>query len=126
MSPARTLRPCEARSCVSTQAPLTHPLRRIEPLRFATPGAVALRAVMTVLSRTPRLRILERDDAWVHAIGRSALLRIPHDLEVMIDDRGGRIHLRVSTSLAIRERASSRVRAEDLLRRIDAELRSLS
>jgi uncharacterized protein (DUF1499 family) len=120
----RPLRPCGSRSCVSTQAPVTQPLRRIEPLPFAGPGVDAMRAVLVVLARTPRLRVLERDGISVHALARSPVLRVPFDLDIVVDEARGRIDLRASTPFALRERSRSRSRALELLSRIEAELRS--
>jgi uncharacterized protein (DUF1499 family) len=120
----RPLRPCGSRSCVSTQAPSTQPLRRIEPLPYAGPASVAMRAVLTVLTRVPRLRVLERDDVSVHALGRSPVLRVPLDLDIVVDEVRGRIDLRASVPFALRERAGSRARALELLSSIEAELRS--
>jgi uncharacterized protein (DUF1499 family) len=109
---------------VSTQAPPIDPLRRIEPLRFAVPAPVAMAAVLRVLARLPRMRVLERDDVSVHAVTRSAWLRVPTDLELRIDDTAGLVHLRVGTLLALRERARSRTRALELLHLIERELRA--
>ena len=120
----RPLSPCGSGSCVSTQAARTDPQRRIEPLPFALPSDVAVRAVLSVLGRFPRLRILERDLTSIHAVERSPVLRIPLDLEVRIDGAAQLIHLRVSTPVALRERTWSRTRAVDLLGRFDRALRS--
>jgi uncharacterized protein (DUF1499 family) len=122
----RRLRPCGSGSCVSTQAPVTQPLLRIEPLAFAGPPSEVLRAVLQVLARTPRTRVLERDDCCVHAVVRSRVLRVPFDLEVMVDATTGLLHLRASTPLALRERSRSRVRALELMVRIEQELRAIS
>ncbi len=84
-----------------------------------------MRALLSVLGRTPRLRILERDDVAVHAIARTAILRVPVDLEAIVDEARGRLDLRVSTRLALRERSSSRVYALELMQRIEAELRAV-
>jgi uncharacterized protein (DUF1499 family) len=84
-----------------------------------------MRALLNVLGRTPRLRILERDDVAVHAIARTAILRVPVDLEAIVDEARGRLDLRVSTRLALRERSSSRVYALELMQRIEAELRAV-
>ena len=122
--PLRRLPPCGQRACVSTQAPEDDALHRIEPLAFATSGEVAIGAVLAVLGRVPRLRILERDAVSVHAVARSAWLRIPTDLYLRIDAGAGLIHLRASTLLALRERSSIRVQALEVLARIDRELRA--
>lgn len=71
------------------------------------------------------MRILERDDVAVHAVARSAVLRIPVDVEAVIDEGRGRLDLRVSTPLALRERSSSRTFAAELLQRIETELRAV-
>jgi len=127
---ARRLRPCGRGSCVSSQASPTDHARRIEPLPFAAPTAVALQAALTVLARTPRARVLERDDVSVHAVVRSAVLRVPLDLEIIVAGGGegatGNVHLRAATPLALRARSRSRVRARELLAHIDRELRASS
>lgn len=128
MTEGRRLRPCGRGSCVSSQAPLTDPIRRIEPLPFEGSTKVALRAVLAVLARVPRARVLERDDAWVHAVIRSSVLRVPLDLEVVVapgtDGRSSDLHLRATTPFALRERSTSRSRALQLLDLIDRELRA--
>jgi uncharacterized protein (DUF1499 family) len=83
-----------------------------------------MRAVLAVLTRTPRLRVLERDGVSVHAIVRSPVLRVPLDLDVVVDEARGRIDLRASTPFALRDRARSRTRAMMLLDRIEVELRA--
>jgi uncharacterized protein (DUF1499 family) len=124
----RPLTPCGSGSCVSTQAARTDPLRRIEPLAFALPPEVAIRAVLAALGRLPRVRVLERDLRSVHAVGRSAILRVPLDLEVRIHGEvgSGHVHLRVSTPLALRRRARSRTRAAEILELIERELRRVA
>ena len=124
MTAVRPLPPCGQGSCVSTQAPRTDLARRIEPLAFATSGEAAIGAVLAALGRVPRLRILERDAVSVHAVVRSAWLRLPTDLELRVDAAAGLIHLRASTLLALRERSSVRAHALDVLARIDRELRA--
>ena len=124
MTAPRPLPPCGRGPCVSTQAPTTRPLERIEPLRVAAPAAVVLRAVLTALGRTPRARVLERDDLAVHAVIRSAWLRIPADVEVRIDATAGLVHLRVAAPLALRARTHPRARAEALLASVDAAVRA--
>jgi uncharacterized protein (DUF1499 family) len=115
---------CGRRPCVSTQAPRTDPLRRIEPLAFAMDPARVRSVVLDVLGRTPRLRILERDDSSVHAVIRSAWLRVPIDVELRIDAAAGLVHLRVSTPLALRERARPRSLSRDLLARFETAIRA--
>lgn len=109
---------------MSTRAPVTDPLHRVEPLPVAAPADVVLRAVLTVLARTPRARVLERDDVAVHAVIRSAWLRVPSDVEIRIDVPAGLVHLRVATPLVWRARSHPRGRAELLLDAIDRAVRA--
>lgn len=118
------LPPCGRRPCVSTQASRTDPLRRIEPLVFRAEVPHVRAAVLAVLGRTPRLRILERDDVSVHAVGRTAWLRLPIDVELRIDGDAGAVHLRVTAPLVLREQTHPRAYAADLLARIDTAIRT--
>jgi len=83
-----------------------------------------MRAVLAVLARIPRVHVLERDAVSVHAIMRTPVLRVATDLELIVDEGRGRLDLRASTPFAVRERASSRARALELLRRLEIELRT--
>lgn len=118
------LPPCGRGACVSTRASRTDPTRRIEPLAFVADPDEVRGAVLRVLTSVPRLRILERDDVSVHAVVRSAWLRIPTDVELRIDAAAGLVHLRVATPLALRERSHPRARAQELLARFEATIRA--
>lgn len=109
---------------MSTQAPVTDPLRRIEPLPVAATAETVLRAVLTALGSTPRARVLERDDVAVHAVIRSAWLRVPTDVEVRIDATAGLVHLRLASPLAWRARSHPRTRAAELRAAIDEAVRA--
>lgn len=118
------LPPCGRSPCVSTQASRTDPLRRIEPLAFVADPTDVRSAVLAALGRTPRVRILERDDVSVHAVGRTPWLRVPIDVELRIDGAGGLVHLRVSTPIAPRGRARTRAYALELMARVEAAIRA--
>ena len=124
MTSVRPLPPCAGRVCVSTQAPRSDPLRRIEPLAFDARAQVAMDAVLSALGRVPRLKVLERDAVAVHAVVRSRWLRVRDDIEVRVDVAAGLVHLRVSTPFAVRQRWRARARAEDLLALMERELRA--
>lgn len=127
MTGTRRLRACGRGPCASSQSSSSDPTRRIEPLVFAGPPSAALRAVLAVLERTPRARVLERDDTSVHAVIRSPVLRLALDLDLIVagavDGASGTVHLRASTPVALRERSHPGVRARQLLRSIERELR---
>ena len=118
------LPPCGRGPCVSTRASRIDPLRRIEPLAFVADAGLVRGAILRVLAATPRTRVLERDDVSVHAVVRSAWLRVPTDVELRIDAAVGVVHLRLATPLAVRARSHPRVRAHELLARIEAAVRA--
>lgn len=119
-----TLPPCGRGPCVSTRASRADPLRRVEPLPFAADPGIVRETILRVLAATPRARVLERDDVSVHAVVRSAWLRVPTDVELRIDAAAGLVHLRLATPLAVRARSHPRERAHDLLARIEAAVRA--
>lgn len=80
-------------------------------------------AVLAAISRIPRSRLLERDAFAVHAVIRSRWLRVPLDLDVRVDADAGVVHLRAATPFALRKRSNIKVRAGELLRLIERELR---
>ena len=123
MTAVRPLPPCRRRDCVSTQAPRTDPLRRIEPLAFHAGLVDVTDAALRALGRVPRLKVLERDATSVRAVVRSPWLRLTTEVELRIDAGVGLVHLSVSTPFALRERSRSRSRAHELLALIDREVR---
>jgi uncharacterized protein (DUF1499 family) len=122
----RSLSPCpELVNCVSTQASVHDPLHRVEPLAFRTDRTLAMRAVLQVLARERGLRVLERDDGYVHAVVVSPLLRVRHDVELVIDQEVGLVHLRAASRLRLPDLGQNRRRATRVLAGIDHEIRRL-
>jgi uncharacterized protein (DUF1499 family) len=120
----RRLEPCpNLPNCVSSQASLHDVLHRIEPLRFATDRATLMSAVLTSIRRTAGLRVLERDDEYVHAVARSTILRLPSDVELLADMGAGLLHVRASSRYGRSDLGANRRRAEELLAAVEDELR---
>lgn len=82
-----------------------------------------MRSVLAVLARIPRMHVLERDDRLVHAVVASRILRIPLDLEIIVDPDRGRVDLRAYRAFAVLERSRSRALATGLLQLIEDEIR---
>jgi uncharacterized protein (DUF1499 family) len=119
----RQLEPCpNLPNCVSSQAPKHDVLHRVEPLRFACDRAAVMAALLRAVERTPGLRILERDDHYVHAVVRSPVLRFPSDLELVADVRTGLLHVRSSSRYGRSDLGANRRRAEELLATVEQEL----
>jgi len=118
----RTLRPCPGRpGCASSQASAHDPLHRVEPLGVAD-GVAVVPAVLRVVARLPGGQVLERDDVYVHArYGRvrpfAAEIELLHDVAALL------LHVRTASLRGRLEADRERVRARELLRRVEAELR---
>lgn len=120
----RRLEPCpNLPNCVSSQASMHDVLHRIEPLRFSTDRATLMSAVLASIRRMPGLRVLERDDEYVHALARSTILRLPSDVELLADMGAGLLHVRASSRYGRSDLGANRRRAEELLEAVEAELR---
>jgi uncharacterized protein (DUF1499 family) len=120
----RRLEPCpNLPNCVSSQASAHDLLHRIEPLPFAPDGVSIMAAVLKALRRTPGLRILERDDSYVHAVARSRILRLPSDVELLADLTEGLLHVRASSRYGRSDLGANRRRAQELLEAVEVELR---
>jgi uncharacterized protein (DUF1499 family) len=120
----RRIEPCpNLPNCVSSQASTHDVLHRIEPLRFATDRATLMAAVLIAIRRRSGLRVLERDDEYVHAVARSAILRLPSDVELLVDMSAGLLHVRASSRYGRSDLGANRRRAEELLAAVEDELR---
>jgi uncharacterized protein (DUF1499 family) len=120
----RRLGPCpNLPNCVSSQAPEHDVLHHVEPLRVAADRLTLFAAVLRVIDRTPGLRILERDDHYVHALARSAVMRLPSDVELLADLDVGLLHVRASSRFGRSDLGANRRRAVALLAAVEGELR---
>jgi uncharacterized protein (DUF1499 family) len=120
----RRLEPCpNLPNCVSSQAAPHDVLHRIEPLRIASDAPGVMGAVLRALRSIPGLHVLERDDVYIHAVARSALLRLPSDVELLADHEAGLLHVRASSRYGRSDLGANRRRAQELLDAIEAELR---
>jgi uncharacterized protein (DUF1499 family) len=121
---SRRLEPCpNLPNCVSSQASPHDALHHIEPLRFASDRATVMAAVLVAVRRVPGLRVLERDDEYVHAIARSTVLRLPSDVELLADQRTGLLHVRASSRYGRSDLGANRRRATELLAAVEDVLR---
>jgi uncharacterized protein (DUF1499 family) len=80
--------------------------------------------VLRVIGRTAGMRVLERDDRYVHAVARSRLLRLPSDIELLADVEAGLLHVRASSRYGRSDLGANRRRAQGLLEAVERELRS--
>lgn len=108
-----SLPPCPGTpNCVSSQA--EDPSRRVEPLRFRGPASQALERLQALLAGMPRTRIVASRDGYVHAEVRTALLRFTDDVELLLDEAAGVIHVRSASRVGRSDFGTNRRRVERL------------
>jgi uncharacterized protein (DUF1499 family) len=120
----RRLDPCPALpNCVSSQAPAHDTLHHLAPLPIGSDRVTTISAVLRVIARTRGLRVLERDDHYVHAVAHSRVLRLPSDVELVADNDAGLLHVRAASRYGRSDLGANRRRAQTLLEDIERELR---
>ncbi|MHC5210744.1 MAG: DUF1499 domain-containing protein [Planctomycetota bacterium] len=113
MCPGARLLPCPDRpNCVSSQA--QDPRRRVEPLRYSGPADAALARLLSLLEAWPRTRIVSSEGGRVHAEVRTALLRFTDDVDFLLDESTGVIHVRSASRLGWSDMGTNRRRVEAL------------
>jgi len=103
------LPPCpDSPNCVNTQT------GDVEPLTFAGSGAEALARLRAIIEDMPRTTIREAADGYLHAEFRSALFRFVDDVQCLVDENAGVIHLRSASRLGYSDLGVNRRRLEAL------------
>lgn len=95
-------------NCVNTQA------GDLAPLAFTGSGAEALARLGAIIEAMPRTTIREAGDGYLHAEFRSAVFRFVDDLQCLVDEDGGVIHLRSASRLGYSDLGTNRKRIEAL------------
>lgn len=108
-------------ACVCTVDASGDPRRRLGALAVAAADAEVVAAVMRVLARLPRARVLERDRRRVRARTVSPALRIPTEVTAVVGD--GALHLRLTGPRGLLDPVALRTRGLALLAAVDADLR---
>ena len=100
-------------NCVSTAA--TDEGHRVEPLALEGDPAEAMAKLRQVIEQMPRTRIADATEHYLHAEATSQLWGYVDDLEVWIDQDGGKIHLRSASRTGHSDMGVNRRRVEALV-----------
>lgn len=96
-------------NCVNSQA------GDVAPLTFEGDGAAALERLANLLVEAlPRTEIVERQPDYLHAECRSLVFRFVDDLQCLLDEPAGLIHLRSASRLGHSDLGVNRRRIETL------------
>lgn len=115
----RELKPCPSTfNCVSSQS--TRSSQRIEPLVFHGPAGEAMKNLRSILDTMPRARIIESDRFYIHAVFTSRVFRFVDDLELLLVETEGVVHVRSASRVGHWDLGANRRRVETLRRHLDA------
>ena len=122
MSP-RTLRPCpDSPNCVSTLAPTEDGRHVIAPYRYAKTRSDAKAFLKSTIAGLPRTKLVEEDEAYLHYVFTSLLLRFVDDVEFFFDDEVKTIHFRSASRVGYGDLGVNRRRMEDIRSRVEGKL----
>jgi uncharacterized protein (DUF1499 family) len=115
---AGRLAPCPASpNCVCTQD--ANPRRRLAPIALPCAAAEAVRALAEIIERTPRARIVSRNEHYLHAEFATAVFRFVDDVEFLVDEAAGMIHFRSASRIGHWDLGANRRRMERLRREFE-------
>jgi uncharacterized protein (DUF1499 family) len=113
------LKPCPSTpNCVSSRA--SDPEHRIEPLPLHGSAAAGLEAVRRAVLALPRTKIVAVGPGYLHAEFTSLVFRFVDDVEFVVDEPAGVIHVRSASRVGRSDLGVNRRRVEQLRERLAA------
>ncbi len=105
------LAPCpNSPNCVNSQS---DPDRsRVEPMAFAGPQDAVIPRLKAMLTRIPRVTLVQENPGYLHYEFRTALFRFVDDVEFLVDGPAGVIHVRSASRLGYSDFGTNRRRVE--------------
>ena len=95
-------------NCVNTQA------GDLPSLAFEGPATEAMARLRAIVESMPRATVVEADDAYLHAEFRSAVFRFVDDVQCLLDEQAGVIHVRSASRVGYSDLGVNRRRVEAL------------
>lgn len=105
-------------NCVSSQS--TDPRHAIAPLRYEGPAEKAWKRLIEAVSEMKRVRIVVTQDHYFRAEFTSALFRFVDDVEFLLDDSAGTIHVRSASRVGHSDLGVNRKRVEEIRSRFQS------
>lgn len=105
------LRPCpSSANCVCSQDnDVEH---HIEPLSFSGSPREAWNRLHDLVRKQPRVRVVSRDDGYLHAEFTTLLMRFVDDVEFQLDEAASVIHVRSASRVGYSDFGANRKRIE--------------
>lgn len=115
------LKPCpQSPNCVSSQK--WNAGGRVAPIPIEGGPEETLDRFAALIEADPRAEVVERQRIYLRAEYRSALLRFIDDLELLVDEEGGVVHVRSASRLGWSDGGVNRRRVEALRQAFAQEL----
>jgi uncharacterized protein (DUF1499 family) len=105
-------------NCVCSQS--AGPRHAIDPLRYEGTVQKARESLVKAISGMKRVRIVLAEERYIHAEFTSALFRFVDDVEFLLDDSTGTIHVRSASRVGYSDLGVNRRRVEQIRSRFDA------
>jgi uncharacterized protein (DUF1499 family) len=109
-------------NCVSSQADPGDRVHYVEPLRFSGPPARAWATLDVIVRGMERASIVREDGRYLYAEFTSRLMRYVDDVEFVLDETAGVIHVRSASRLGRSDFGVNRERVETVRARMAAAL----
>lgn len=107
------LAPCpNSPNCVSSQS--LDEAHRVKPLPLSMPAAQAIDMLQQVLAEVPRIRVVTVRDGYLHAEATSRLIGFVDDVEFLVDEDVGVIHVRSASRVGYSDLGVNRARVEQI------------
>lgn len=90
---------------------------KVEPLPLDGDPAAAMARLRRLIDETPRTRVVDATDRYLHAEAKSLVWGYVDDLEVLIDAGGGKIHFRSASRTGYSDLGVNRRRVRRLVER---------
>jgi uncharacterized protein (DUF1499 family) len=106
-------------NCVCSQE--TDKPHQIEPLEFGGSAADAIAQLKTIIASSPRAEIIDETDTYLHAEFTSGLFRFTDDVEFLIDEPSGVIHIRSASRSGHSDLGVNRARMEAIRKELSGK-----
>jgi uncharacterized protein (DUF1499 family) len=119
------LAPCKRTpNCVSSQADAERDAGHyVAPIRFAGGEREAWAALRTAVQSMPRARLVADGESYLYAEFVSRTMGFVDDVEFLLDEKAGVIHVRSASRLGIRDFGVNRERVEAIRSRMAAAIK---
>lgn len=110
-----TLQPCpDSPNCVSSLAPETDEEHSVEALPLLGEPDTAIERMASLVDQMPRTTILKQRDDYLAAEFRTLVFRFGDDVEFLLDEENGLIHVRSASRTGYSDLGVNRRRVEDI------------